>query len=250
MSPRITLATAARVLTQLRRDRRTTALLLVVPSLLMVLLRDVFQDPAAPGAPDVFDRIALPLLGVFPFVTMFLVTSVAMLRERTSGTLERLLTTPLGKLDLLLGYGLAFAVAAALQASVATAVAYGLLDLDTAGSPWLVVGVAVADAVLGMALGLLVSAFARTEFQAVQFMPAVVLPQVLLCGLLVPREAMAGWLEAASTVLPLTYALDALTEVGRSADVTGTLVRDVAVVCGGALAALALGALTLRRRTG
>jgi ABC-2 type transport system permease protein len=245
MSPRITLATAGRVLTQLRRDHRTAALLLVVPSVLMVLLRYVFD-----GAPVVFDRIGLPLLGVFPFVTMFLVTSVAMLRERTSGTLERLLTTPLHKLDLLVGYGIAFALAAAAQAAIATAVAYGLLGLNTAGTPGLVVAVAVANAVLGMALGLFVSAFAQSEFQAVQFMPAVVLPLVLLCGLLTPRDAMAGWLQAVSDVLPMTYAVDALAEIGRHTDVTGTLVRDLAVVLGAAAASLLLGAATLRRRTG
>jgi ABC-2 type transport system permease protein len=245
MSLRITLATAGRVLTQLRRDRRTAALLLVVPSVLMVLLRYVFDD-----APLVFDRIGLPLLGVFPFVTMFLVTSVAMLRERTSGTLERLLTTPLHKLDLLLGYGIAFAVAAALQAAVATAVAYGLLGLDTQGPAARVVGIAIANAVLGMALGLFVSAFAQSEFQAVQFMPAVVLPQVLLCGLLAPRDDMVSWLRAASDVLPMTYAVDALTEIGANADVTGALVRDVVVVVAAAIGFLVLGAATLRRRTG
>jgi len=244
MSAQITLATALRVLTQLRRDRRTVALLLLVPSLLMVLLRYVFND-----SPAVFDRIGLPLLGVFPFITMFLVTSVAMLRERTSGTLERLLTTPLGKLDLLLGYGLAFAFTAALQAGIASATAYWLLGLDTAGSAWLVVAVAVADAILGMALGLFVSAFARTEFQAVQFMPAVVLPQVLLCGLFTARDSMAGWLEAISNVMPLTYVVEALGEVGQSADVTGTLVRDFGIVLGAALACLVLAAATLRRRT-
>jgi ABC-2 type transport system permease protein len=245
MSLRITLATAARVLTQLRRDHRTAVLLLAVPSLLMVLLRYVFDN-----APGVFDRIGLPLLGVFPFITMFLVTSVAMLRERTSGTLERLLTTPLHKLDLLVGYGLAFAVAAAFQASIATAVAYLLLGLDTAGSPARVVGIAVANAVLGMSLGLFVSAFARSEFQAVQFMPAVVVPQLLLCGLLTPREDMVNWLYAASEVLPMTYAVDALTEIGAHAEVTGALVLDTAVVLGAAAAALLLGAATLRRRTG
>jgi ABC-2 type transport system permease protein len=245
MSLRITLATAGRVLTQLRRDHRTAALLLVVPSVLMVLLRYVFHD-----SPQTFDRIGLPLLGVFPFVTMFLVTSVAMLRERTSGTLERLLTTPLHKLDLLLGYGIAFAVAAMLQAAVATAVAYGLLGLDTRGAPALVVGIAIANAVLGMALGLFVSAFAQSEFQAVQFMPAVVLPQVLLCGLLAPREDMVNWLRAASDVLPMTYAVDALTEIGAHAQVTGALLRDVVVVAAAAAGFLVLGAATLRRRTG
>jgi ABC-2 type transport system permease protein len=243
MSPRVTAATVRRVLTQILRDRRTVALLLVVPSVLMLLFRYVFDNPL------LFDRLAPALLGVFPFVIMFLITSVAMLRERTSGTLERLLTTPLGKLDLLLGYGIAFAVAAAVQGLLTCATAYWLLGLDTSGPAWLVIVVAVADAVLGMALGLWVSAFAHSEFQAVQFMPAVVLPQLLLCGLFTPREAMASWLDGISNVLPMSYAVEALNEVSAQADLTGTLVRDLAIVAGAAVVALVLAAATLRRRT-
>ncbi len=245
LSPRLTAATTARVLRQLRHDRRTIAMMVLLPSLLLGLLYLLWSDlPVSP-----FDGVGLTMLGVFPFVVMFLVTSIAMLRERTSGTLERLLTTPLSRLDLLIGYGAAFGLAAAVQAVVTVTVATTLYDLDIAGSPWLVVLIAVANAVLGVALGLLASAFARSEFQAVQFMPVVVLPQFFLCGLLVPREQMAGWLQAVSDVLPLTYAVEALQEVGRSAIATGTMWWDVAIVAGVALIALALAAATLRRRT-
>ncbi|HEY0402128.1 MAG TPA: ABC transporter permease, partial [Blastococcus sp.] len=117
------------------------------------------------------------------------------------------------------------------------------------GSVYLVVLIAVVDAVLGVALGLLASAFARSEFQAVQFMPVIVLPQFFLCGLLVPVDQMAGWLQAISHVLPLTYAVEALQEVGRSTAATGTMWADVGIVAGAALLALALAAATLRRRT-
>jgi ABC-2 type transport system permease protein len=244
MSPRITLATAARILRQLRHDRRTVALLMVVPALLLAVLFFMYD-----GAGGVFDRVALIMLGIFPFVIMFLVTSIAMLRERTSGTLERLLTTPLGKLDLLFGYGLAFSLAAVVQGAVATGVAYWLLGLDTTGNAGLVVLIAVVNAVLGVALGLLCSAFARTEFQAVQFLPVVVVPQILLCGLFVPRGQMAGWLQAISDALPLTYAVEALIQVGRFAEATATMWRDVVVVAGAAVVALVLAAATLRRRT-
>ena len=250
LSPRLTAATAGRVLRQLRHDHRTIAMLLVLPSLLLGLLHLLWQDvPTPPGQPGVFDRVGLTMLGIFPFVVMFLVTSIAMLRERTSGTLERLLTTPLARLDLLLGYGVAFGLAAALQAVVTVAVATTVYDLEVVGSVWLVVLIAVVDAILGVALGLLASAFARSEFQAVQFMPVIVLPQFFLCGLLVPREQMAGWLQAISDVLPLTYAVEALQEVGSSATATGTMWRDVGIVAGAALLALALAAATLRRRT-
>ncbi|MEV0732061.1 ABC transporter permease [Polymorphospora sp. NPDC050346] len=251
MNGRILAATVGRVLRQLRHDRRTVALLVVVPAVLLTLLDFMYADqPVPPGQPATFDRVALVMLGVFPFVIMFLVTSIAMLRERTSGTLERLLTTPLRRLDLLFGYGIAFGLAAVVQAGVAAGVAYWLLDLDTAGSPALVLLIAVVDAVLGVALGLFCSAFARTEFQAVQFMPVVVIPQLLLCGLFVPRDQMAGWLQAVSDVLPLSYAVEALQEVGANAEPTGTMWRDLAIVSGAVVVALVLAAATLRRRTG
>jgi ABC-2 type transport system permease protein len=244
MSPRTLRSTISRILRQLRHDRRTIAMIVVVPTLLITLLSFMFDEQE-----QLFDRIALIMLGVFPFVIMFLITSIAMLRERTSGTLERLFTTPVGKLDLLFGYGIAFGVVAAVQAAVVSAAAYWLFGLDTAGSAWLVILIAVANAVLGVALGLLCSAFARTEFQAVQFMPVVAVPQLLLCGLFVARDQMAGWLQAISDVLPLSYSVEALTEVGANADPTGTMWRDLLIVLGAVILALALGAATLRRRT-
>ena len=244
MSLRILAATTGRILRQLRHDRRTIALLVAVPSLLLTLLYFMY-DNAGPT----FDRIALIMLGVFPFVIMFLVTSIAMLRERTTGTLERLLTTPLGKLDLLFAYGLAFGLAATAQAAIASAVAYWVFDLDTAGDGGLVLLIAALNAVLAVALGLFCSAFARTEFQAVQFLPVVVVPQLLLCGLFVPREQMAGWLQAAADVMPLSYAVEALAQVGAYAEATTTMWRDLTIVTGAAIVALILAAATLRRRT-
>ncbi len=244
MSPARTLATSGRVLSQLRRDPRTLVLLVAVPSLLLTLFKYVFA-----GQESAFDRVGGPLVGLFPFITMFLVTSITMLRERTTGTLERLMTTPLAKLDLLVGYGLAFALVAAVQATVTTLVGVGLLGLDVAGDVWLVILLAVGNAVLGMSLGLFASAFARTEFQAVQFMPAFVLPQFLLCGLLVPRERMARALELVSDALPLTYAYDALQRASVAGTADMRLAADAAVIVGSTLLALALGAATLRRRT-
>lgn len=243
MNATATLATARRVLGQLRRDSRTLALLLMVPLLLIGLLAWIYD-----GTP-MFDAIGAPLLGIFPFVVMFLVTSVATLRERTSGTLERLLTLPLGKLDLLAGYALAFGLVAVAQSLLATGFAVGILGLDVAGAVWFLILVAVLDAWLGMALGLAVSAFAATEFQAVQFLPAMVLPQFLLCGLLADRDSMPAVLSAISDVLPLSYAVDAMQRISREATVGATAVTDVAVVAAFTLAVLLAGAATLRRRT-
>ena len=243
MNARVTWATTTRVLSQLRHDHRTLALLLVVPSVLMGLLAWVFD-----GTPT-FDRIGAALLGLFPFVVMFLVTSVATLRERSSGTLERLFTMPMGKLDLLLGYALAFGLLAAAQATIVTFLSVWVFGLDVAGPLWLLILVAVLDAVLGMALGLLVSAFAATEFQAVQFMPAFVLPQFLLCGLLVPRDGMDDPLRWLSAVLPLSYAVDAMRDLSAKAQVDAGTYGDLGVVTAAIVLALVVGAATLRRRT-
>lgn len=244
------LATARRVLDQLRHDHRSVALILVVPALLLTAVYFLFENETLPpGMPRTFDRVGLMMLAIFPFVVMFLVTSITMLRERTSGTLERLLTTPIHKGDLLFGYGLAFSIMAALQSLVATAVAYWIFDLDIKGSPGLVVMVAVINAVLGVALGLLCSAFARTEFQAVQFMPVVVVPQILLCGLFVARDRMNEVLESISNVLPLTFSVDALQEIAANAEATEQLWSDTGTMLAIVVGVLVLASLTLRRQT-
>jgi ABC-2 type transport system permease protein len=237
------LATARRILTQLRHDHRTVAMMVLVPSLLMVLLRFVFNTEQA------FSAAAPALLAVFPFAIMFIVTSITTLRERTTATLERLMTMPIGKFDLLFGYAIAFGVVAVLQVLVATVLSLTLLGLVIDGSVWLLMLIAVLDALLGTALGLFASAFARTEFQAVQFMPAIVMPQVLLCGLFAPRDSMTPLLEWLSNVMPLSYAVDALESVTRSNDLDGVLARNLVIVAGSGVVALILGAATLRRRT-
>ncbi|MEU2113756.1 ABC transporter permease [Streptomyces sp. NPDC019507] len=239
-----TLATAARVLRQLRHDPRSIALMLLVPCLMLFLLRYVFD-----GSPQTFDAIGASLLGIFPLITMFLITSIATLRERTSGTLERLLAMPLGKADLIAGYALAFGLLAVVQSALATGLAVWFLGLDVVGSAWLLLLVALLDALLGTALGLFVSAFAASEFQAVQFMPAVIFPQLLVCGLFTARHNMQPVLEGFSNVLPMSYAVDGMNEVLRHTDVTADFLRDVLVVSACALLVLCLGAATLRRRT-
>ncbi len=244
MSPHITFAIAQRVLWQIRRDPRTIAMLLVVPVALLTLLKFVFD-----GQPSTFQAIGAPMCGLFPFIIMFLLTSIAMLRERTTGTLERLMTLPMGKLDLLAGYGLAFGVLAAIQAIVVCLVGFLLLGLNAAHGAWLVGLLAIANALLGMALGLFVSAFARTEFQAVQFMPAFIFPQLLLCGLFIARDEMAELLYWVSFALPLTYAYDALARTTNPAPLGSRFAWDVAAVIVFTVASLALGAVTLRRRT-
>jgi ABC-2 type transport system permease protein len=243
VSPRLTLATARRVANQLRRDPRTVALMVLLPTMLIILFRYVLNSQQA------FDAVIPSLLCIFPFNIMFVVTSVATLRERTTGTLERLMTLPIGKIDLLAGYALAFGLFGVIEVGVATTVCITWLGLSVQGSAALLVLIAVLDALLGMALGLFVSAFARTEFQAVQFMPLFAFPQVLLCGLFEPRDHMIGVLSGLSDIMPLSYAVDAIKLVTSSTQVSAELVRDMGIVFGCILIALLAGAATLPRRT-
>jgi ABC-2 type transport system permease protein len=201
------------------------------------------------GRDDEFNHFGPPLLGIFPLIIMFLVTSVATLRERTNGTLERLLTMPLEKTEFVVGYALAFGFAAVVQAVIVSGLSFGLFGLRVDGPTWLVVVVAVLDAVLGTALGLSLSALASTEFQAVQFMPAFILPQLLLCGIIVPRAELPTVLHWLSDVLPMSYAVGATQQLSSSATVTSEFLVDVGVVLLFVVVALFLGATTLRRRT-
>lgn len=241
---RTTFGTTKRILQQLSHDHRTIALMLIAPCLLISLLWWVFSEDET-----TFDRIAPAMLGVFPFIVMFLVTSITTLRERVTGTLERLMAMPIGKADIIIGYAMAFGIFGVLQSLLTSSVAIFLLDMDVAGPQWFVVVVALLDTLLGVALGLFVSAFAKTEFQAVQFMPAFILPQVLICGLLVPLDKLPEILEMIAYALPLTYAVDALNRVAVETDLSYEAWRNVVVVGCFVVAALILGALTLRRRT-
>lgn len=239
----LTWATARRVLAQLRHDPRTIAMLIAVPAVLMILLRYVLDNPLA------LDRFAPEFIGVFPFVVMFIVAAVTTQRERARGTLERLMAMPLGKLDLLLGYAIAFGLVACVQVGVVLAISLTWLGVQLPGSILPLAVVAVLDALLGMSLGLFASAFARTEFQAVQFMPAFVLPQALLCGIIVARDQMTPVLRWLSDVLPLSYAVDAMQHISIGAAWSGTVTTDIGVILGFTAGALVGGALTLRRRT-
>lgn len=250
LSPQPYLATTARILRQLAADHRSLAMILLIPIVIITLMYFMFQNaPHRPGTPTPFNTACLILLGLFPLFVMFLITSITMQRERSSATLERILTTPLRRLDLLAAYGTAFSIAAAVQATLACIVSFWLLGFTTAGSPVWVFLIAIANAVLGVGLGLLCSAFARTEFQAVQFMPVVIVPQLLLAGIIVPRPLMPEWLQWVSNAMPASYALEALQQVGAHPALTAIALRDILVVVGSALLALCLAAATLRRRT-
>jgi len=235
-------ATAWRVLEQLAHDSRTLVLILLVPGMLLTILKYVFQ-----GETNMFDSIAPMILGIFPLTIMFIVTSIATLRERSAGTLDRLLTFPMSKLDFIFGYALAFAVVALAQAVLTSGVVLGLLHVTVQGGTLPVLISAVVSALLGTSLGLFMSAFATSEFQAVQFMPAFIFPQLLTCGLFVARDHMARGLQWFADVMPLTYSVDAMKQVTLHANWTPALSHDLLIVISYAVVALILGSITIRR---
>ncbi len=243
MSVHKTFATSKRVLGQLRHDRRTLALIFIVPPVLLIILKYVFQ-----GESKVFNSIAPMLLGIFPMIMMFLITSIVTLRERSSGTLNRLMTMPISKSDLIFGYAIAFCLLGLVQVLISGGVMLGLLHVTVLGGTLATMIIAVLSAFLGTSLGLLTSAFARSEFQAVQFLPAFIFPQLLVCGLFITRIDMAKLLQWFSDIMPLTYSVDAMKQVTLYSSWNDNLIRDLIVVAGFAIVALILGSATIRRQ--
>jgi ABC-2 type transport system permease protein len=240
MSLRRTLLTTRRILQQLRHDPRTLALLLFVPTALVGLLAWSLSNH-----PGTFDAVGPKLLGVFPLIVMFLVTSVITLRERTVGTLERLFTLPLTKADFVAGYAIAFGALALVQSLFVSVLSYTWYGLAHQGVPWRISVVALCAGLLGTAFGLALSAVAHTEFQAVQFMPAFILPQLLLCGLVIPVSQLPSVLRAIANVLPMTAAVHAIAPFQTNEYYVGQFAIMVAYI----FAALVVGAGTLRRVT-
>jgi len=243
MSIAKTFATARRVLHQLQHDPRTVFLIMVMPCVLITILRYVFDGERA-----VFNGIAPMILAIFPLLMMFLVTSIATLRERTTGTLDRLMTMPMSKLDLIFGYAVAFSLVGLVQACLVSAVTLGFLGVTVLSGTIPVLVVAVLSAFLGTTLGLLVSAFATSEFQAVELVMPILMPQILTCGLFVARSHMAQLLQWLSDVFPLTYGVDAMKQVAMHTQWSSTLTKDMLVVVAYGVGALILGSITIRRK--
>lgn len=216
---------------------------MVVPSLLIGLLSWTFNNEV------VFNKVGPSMLGLFPFTIMFVITSITTLMERRSGTLERVMTMPLRRPEFIFGYALAFGLLASLQALVTLSFCVWLIGMEIAGEVWLLAFVAVVNGLLGMALGLMASAFAKTEFQVMQLMPAFIFPQILIGGIFVPFDQMPDVLQTVSDLLPMTHAIRALNELAAAGGSIDVVLQEVSIVGIFALVALLLGAITLRRRT-
>lgn len=250
MSARRIRAVARRVIAQFRRDHRSIALLLVAPVVVLSLVGAIWgQRTVAASGRTILDDLAPALIAFFAFFFSFLLAAVAFLRERTSGTLERLFATPLRRGELVAGYLAGFGIFALLQVLVIVAFTVGVLGVRYRGSPLAIVVIEAVLVIGAVSLGLAVSAFARNELQAVQFVPLVILPQVFLSGLLVPVDQLPDLLRPIAAVLPLTYATEGLRAVMLDglglAD--GTVLRDLAALVGFALAAALAAMATIRR---
>jgi ABC-2 type transport system permease protein len=198
---------------------------------------------------DALDYLGGPFIGLIVFFLVFVITCVSFLRERSQGTLERLMASPLRRSEIVVGYMLGFTALALAQAVEVLVFSLAVIRIHNAGNVLVIFGIETLLALVAVNLGIFLSTFARSEFQAVQFIPLVVVPQILLSGILLPVSSEPGWLQAVSNVLPLTYAASGLRDVMiRGAGLDWAAIQvDAAVVLGYCLVAVAAAAATLRR---
>lgn len=208
-----TIPVARRILLSLRGDRRTLALVVIVPVFIVYLFGEVFVHP---------ERVAHLLLGVFVFFLTYLLTAIGFLRERTAGTLERVLVSPISRNGLVLGYVLGYGVLAAIQSVVLLGAAIFFLGVEFEHGVGLFVLVELLGALTALGIGVVVSLFAENEFQAIQFIPIVITPQVILGGTFLPVSDLAWYLEYPARVMPVTYLVQGMEYVvlgtGKTAD--------------------------------
>ena len=237
-----TLAIALRILRQISRDRRSLALIIVAPIVVMALVGFSFGDQQG-----VLDRIAPGLIAVFVLFFTFVLTGVSFLRERAQGTLERLLTTPVGRADILVGYTTGFFVLAMVQSVIVVTFTLLVLEVNYQGSIWQIWTVLVPLVVVGVSLGVFISTFARNEFQVVQFIPLLMAPQIFLSGVIAEVDKMPAVLEVLAYLLPLTYAVDGLQDIMLRGDSLGSLGLELGVLALYVVALLTAAAVAVRR---
>ena len=242
MSVDRTLAIALRILRQISRDRRSLALIIVAPIVVMALVGFSFGDQQG-----VLDRIAPGLIAVFVLFFTFILTGVSFLRERAQGTLERLLTTPVGRADILVGYTTGFFVLAMVQSVIVVTFTLLVLQVNYQGSLWQIWTVLVPLVVVGVSLGIFISTFARNEFQVVQFIPLLLAPQIFLSGVIAEVDKMPAVLEVLAYLLPLTYAVDGLQDIMLRGDSLGSLGLELGVLALYVVALLTAAAVAVRR---
>lgn len=228
---RTALPVADRILRTLRGDRRTLAMVVALPVFIVSLMSEVFPD-AEPVAP--------PLLAVFVFFLTYQLTAIGFLRERTAGTLDRVLVAPISRTGLVLGYVLGYGVLATVQSLVLLVAAVHFLGVSFANGVALFVAVELLGALTALGVGVTLSLFADNEFQAMQFIPAVITPQIILGGTVLPVSELPTYLEIPARLMPVTYLVQAMEYVVLDQGTAGEF--RVAIAALTAFGALAVGA--------
>ncbi|MFC5405984.1 ABC transporter permease [Cohnella soli] len=193
-----------------------------------------------------FDVLSPILVGFFVFFFVFLIAGIGLLRERTTGTLERLMSTPIRRGEVIGGYLAGYGIFAVAQTVIVVLFAVNVLDISLVGSIWNVLLINLLLALVALSLGILLSTFASSEFQMVQFIPIVVVPQIFFSGIF-PLDTMAAWLQVIAHAMPLYYAAHALKGVMYKGFGFGDIAFDAAVLALFAIVFIALNAIALRK---
>jgi ABC-2 type transport system permease protein len=235
------LTIAGRVITQLLRDRRTMVLLILVPLVIASIVGVSMPER------QMLDYIAPAVLAVLILFFGFILTGISFLRERSQGTLERLMASPVSKGDVVGGYLFGFLLFAVLQTMILFFYFIYVLDVSFAGALWQIIVFEIIIGILAVCLGIFISVFARNEFQMVQFIPLIILPQIFLCGLLWPVEQMPEYLQWIARFLPLTYGVDGIRALMLQGQGLLDIGKEIGVLAGYAAGLMVLASLTLRR---
>jgi ABC-2 type transport system permease protein len=232
---------AGRVIMQLLRDRRTMVLLILVPLVVASIVGVSMPER------QMLDYIAPAVLAVLILFFGFILTGISFLRERSQGTLERLMASPVSKGDVVGGYLLGFLLFAVLQTMILFFYLIYVLDVSFYGALWQIIVFEIIIGILAVCLGIFISVFARNEFQMVQFIPLIILPQIFLCGLLWPVSQMPDYLQWIAKFLPLTYGVDGIRALMLQGQGLLDIGKEIGVLAGYAAGLMVLASLTLRR---
>ena len=235
------LTIAQRTITQLVHDRRTMALLIFAPLLIASIVGVSVPDKG------MLDNLAPAILAMLVLFFGFLLSGISFLRERSQGTMERLMASPVTKMDVVGGYLLGFLLFAILQTLIIFFYMIYVLKIGFHGELWQIVIFQILIGILAVCLGIFISVFAKNEFQMVQFIPLIILPQMFLCGLLWPIEQMPNYLQWISVFLPLTYGVEGMRALMVQGQNLLDILKDVGIIAGYAAVLMVLAALTTRR---
>jgi ABC-2 type transport system permease protein len=236
-----TLTIANRIINQLIRDRRTIALVIIVPLVIASLVGLAVPDKS------LLDYTAPAIIATLILFFGFILTGISFLRERTQGTLERLMAAPVTRLDIVGGYLLGFLLFALLQTLIIFFYMVYVIDINYRGELWQILIFQVLIGIGAVCLGTFFSVFARNEFQMMQFIPMIIVPQIFLCGLLWDVSQMPDYLQWLARVLPLTYGVDGVRALMLQGQTLLDIGQDIGVLAAYAVGLLVLAALTLRR---